>query len=73
MNLQILENKIRNYLQNECNDFWNTTIVDNVIECYFAGEYRFSIVYDNEDLYISGTEIYLDMVYDIAVLLNKGE
>lgn len=70
MNLQRLEDKIRKYLQNDCSDFWMTKLIDNVVECYFTGRYRFSVVYEDKDYYISGTEVPLDIAYGIAVLLR---
>jgi len=70
MNLQKLEDKVRKYLQNDCSDFWTTKLINNVVKCYFAGRYRFSVVYKDEDYYISGTEVPLDIAYGIAVLLG---
>lgn len=70
MDLQLLEDEVCKYLQNDCSDFWSTKLIDNVVKCYFAGKYRFSVVYEDEDYYISGTEVPLDIVYGIAVLLK---
>lgn len=65
--------RIQDYLQSECSDFWHVKENDNIIECSFINKYRFSVFKDDDnDWYITGTEINLDMAYNIAIILGEN-
>ena len=63
--------KIQNYLQQECSDYWHVKENNGVIECYYINDYRFSVFKNDCDEWcITGTEMYLEMTYNLAILLN---
>lgn len=61
---------ILKYLQNECSDYWRVCEQNNMIKCYYANIYRFSIFEDDYEWYISGEELPIDMIYDIKKILD---
>ena len=64
---------IQNYLQNECSDFWHVKENNGIIECSFIDKYRFSVFKDDDnDWHITGTEISLNMAYNIAIILGEN-
>lgn len=64
---------VQNYLQNECSDYWHVKENQGTIECYFIDDWRFSIQKnDCGDWCISGTEMYLNMAYNIAIILGEN-
>ena len=65
--------RIQDYLQSECSDFWHVKENDNIIECSFIDKYRFSVFKDDDnDWHITGTEINLNMAYNIAIILGEN-
>lgn len=63
---------IQNYIQNECSDYWHVEEKENIIECHFIDEYRFSVFNEDGDWHITGTEISLNMAYNIAIILGEN-
>ena len=64
---------IQKYLQNECSDFWHVREINGIIECSYIDTYRFSVFKDEEDdWHITGTEINLNMLYNIAIILGEN-
>lgn len=64
---------IQNYLQYECSDFWHVKENNGIIECSFINDYRFSVFKDDDnDWHITGTEISLNIAYNIAIILDEN-
>ena len=64
---------VQNYLQKDCNDFWSVEEKKNIIYCYFSSQFRFSIFREEDgDWRISGEDMNLNMVYNLAIILNEN-
>lgn len=72
MNIEKAKQKIEKYLQEECSDYWHVKLQGDEIMAYFIDTLRFVITYDDGDWNISGTDIDISMVYNIAIVLETN-
>ena len=69
--LETVASKIEKYLQNDCADEWHVKVEGNYIIAYYTNIKEFSLIYDTEyqDWYISGEDMYVDMITEINKIL----
>lgn len=70
MDMNKLAKRIEGYLQDDA-DEWITSTTDNTIHCYWSNILRFTITFDDDEVFISGTDIYLDTLCDIKKIIDK--
>ena len=70
MDINKLAKRIEGYLQDDA-DEWITSTTDNAIHCYWSNILRFTITFDDDEVFISGTDICLDTLYDIKEIIDK--
>lgn len=71
--LMQIANKIKDYLQSDCADEWHINIVEKSIIAYYTNIKEFVLTFDEdfEDWYISGEDLYVDMVAKINEILQE--
>lgn len=64
---------IENYLKNNCSDFWNVIEHRGIIICNFLSELKFTVQKDDTEHWnITGQDISMNIIYNIALLLNEN-